>query len=441
MSARTTEATGGAPPPVAPARRRNVAVDGLRGLCAVALLFTHVAMIQGLLGTKELGGVIAPSNPVGGFFAGGLQIFAGVFFVMTGLFVYRPFARAIITRTERPRNGTVVRRMLRLLPAYYVMYLVVLVALNLQQITGPWYVLRPLLLLHIYDWDGWMHGMEITWTVPDIAQFYLLLPLIAWASWRYASNGATERSRALRMMVPIPLMFAVGIAWLVYSQINELGTRALFWWPMGLLPEIGIGMFIAIMIELSKASPGDTPRLLTAAGRHPLRFLAVAAVCVVVNMARPGSEIGMDDIYTMSGLLIFYGLLAVLGLCLMLPVVAPGADRSRFIRVVFHNRVLVYLGTISYGIYLWHFPVMHFLLQQPQVYFGGEPLPIVTIRGTTGFWTLQLATFLGTVIIAALSYRFLEKPLTNWGERLLARRRAATPGPAATEDRTPVTVA
>ncbi len=431
----------GGPPAAAEktAKQRYLAVDGLRGVCALALLFTHVAMIQGLLGTKELGGTIGPSNAVGGFFAGGLQIFAGVFFVLTGMFVYQPFAKSIITGAQRKRGGTVIRRVLRLLPAYYAMYVVVLVALNLQQVDNLWDVLRPALLLHIYDWDGWINGMEITWTVPDMAQFYLLLPVLAWATYKFAGRGKTARARAYRMMIPVPVLFAAGIAWLLYSQMNNLGTRALFWWPMGLMPEIAIGMIIAIWLELHKASPQEAPKLLTFAGRHRVLFLFVALACLITNCARPGSEIGMDDFYSLGALGIFYGLLAILSASLMLSMVAPGPD-SRLIRAVFTNRVILFIGKISYGVYLWQFAVMHFYLQKPDAYFGGTPMPLIMIRGNTGFWELELVTLAGTIVLSTISYYLLERPLMNWGERVIKRRaaRKAAALPRPREESVPV---
>ncbi|MFI7115365.1 acyltransferase family protein [Amycolatopsis sp. NPDC049868] len=432
----------GGPPAAAekPAKQRYLAVDGLRGVCALALLFTHVAMIAGVLGTKELGGTIASTSAVGGFFTGGLQIFAGVFFVLTGMFVYQGFAKSVINGTPRKREGTVIRRVLRLLPAYYVMYFVVLIALNLQQIDSVWDVFRPLALLHIYDWDGWSNGMEITWTVPDMAQFYLLLPLLAWATFKFASRGKTARARAYRMMLPVPLLFAAGIAWLLYSQMNGLGTRALFWYPMGLMPEVAIGMVIAIWLELQKASPNEAPKLLTFAGRHRVLFLGIALTCLLINCARPGSEIGMDDYYSLTALGIFYGLLAILSASLLLSMVAPGPE-SRVIRAVFTNRVILFIGKISYGVYLWQFAVMHFYLQKPNAYFNGEPMPLMLIRAGTGFWELQLVTLVGTIILSTISYYVLERPLMNWGERVIKRRaarKAAAALPRPREESVPV---
>jgi peptidoglycan/LPS O-acetylase OafA/YrhL len=407
------QASGGQP-------NRWLGIDGLRGVAALALLTTHVAMVQGLIGTKQLGSKMAPSNFIGGFFTSGFQIFAGVFFVMTGLLIYRPYAKAIINGTPTLGRGSLLRRGLRLLPAYWAMCLVALFALNLSSIHSAWYVLRPLLLLQVYDWGGWINGLEITWTVPDMVQFYLLLPVLAWATHRYASGGLTARARAYRLMIPVPFMMVIGFAWLFFVKATNMGTRALFWWPMGLLPEVAIGMAVAILLALHQASPKDNPKVFRVAARHPNMFLLVAVVALVVNCARPFSEIGMDDIYTVGGLVLFYVLLALFGACLVVPLVAPGAD-SRLIRAVFTNPPILFLARISYGVYLWQFAVMHFYLQSGHL-FGGHPKPIVMLRYDAGFWELELVTLIGSVIMATISYYLLERPLMDWGERYLRRR-------------------
>ncbi len=403
--------------------KRIPTIDGVRGLCALLLLITHVGMVSGLVGTRDTGADLGPSNYIGGFFASGLQIAAGVFFVLSGLYVYRPFAKSVIAGGPAPdARSNFVRRALRLLPAYYLLYVVVLLAMNIDAIDSIWYVVRPLLLLHIYD-STWMNGMEVTWTVPAMVQFYLLLPLLAWATRRYAERGTTMRQRAYRLMLPVPFLIAAGFVWLFVVKSLDMGTRALFWWPMGLLPEIGIGMALGIMLALAKASPADTPLLFRAAAARPNLFMVGAVVTLLVNCARPFSEIGMDDIYTVEGLVFFYVILAVFSVLVVAPLVAPGA-RSRVIDVTLGNRPIAYLGRISYGVYLWHFAVMHIYLQFDTLFRGGTRM-VLEIYGTVGFWELQAVTLVGSVVLASISYYALERPAMAWGERYLDRRARA----------------
>ncbi|MBI3686159.1 MAG: acyltransferase [Actinobacteria bacterium] len=410
----------------------------------MALLTVHVAMFSGLLGTKALGTPRPPTNFVGAFFVSGMPSFIGVMFVFSALFLYLPFAKAIISGTRRPpQRANLVRRLLRLLPAYYVMYLVVLLTLNRDAIDGVWYVLRPILLLQVYLPSPFvpnlMNGMEITWTVPSMVQWYLALPLIAWASHRFAARGVTPAIRARRLMVPVPIMITIGIGWLFFVKARGWDNRIVFWWPQGFAPTIAIGMALAILLALAQVSPNDTSRMLRAAAAHPNRFWLGALVVYFVNCARPFSVIGMDAIYSVSGLLVTYLMVALFGLLAVLPLISPNT-RSHAIKTILGTRPFAFLGRVSYGVYLWHFAVMHFYLQPGSV-LSGHAKPLRELYGTCGFWQLEIITVAGTVIIASISHYLLERPLAAWSERYLRDDRRAVAVRAALPPAVPVTLA
>lgn len=70
-------------------------------------------------------------------------------------------------------------------------------------------------------------------------------------------------------------------------------------------------------------------------------------------------------------------------------------------------RPVVYLGTISYGVYLWHFPVIDLLMEQPlfrEAIFYRFP------------WLL-IATLAITVPIAACSWEWVEKRIIGFSRR------------------------
>lgn len=411
---------------------RFAAIDGIRGLAALGLLTVHVAMFSGLLGTKALGPERPPSNFVGAFLVSGLPSFIGVFFVLPAMFLYLPLAKAIIADTPRPPQGKgFLRRLLRLLPAYYVMYLVVLLTLNRDAIDGFWYVLRPILLLQVYLPSPFvphlMNGMEITWTVPTMVQWYAILPLIAWAVHRFAARGATPEIRARRLMLPVPILIAIGVAWLFVVKGNGWDNRIVFWWPQGFAPTIGIGMALAITLALSQVSPDRTPRLLRVAVARPTWFWLGALAVYLVNCARPFSVIGMDAIYSTTGLLVTYLMVALFGLLAVTPLIATGGTGgSRPMLAVLTSRPVVHVGRVSYGIYLWHFAVMHFYLQ-PEAIVSGHARPLREHYGTAGFWQLELVTVAGAVLLATLSYHLLELPISAWGEKFLGDRGRPNP--------------
>lgn len=418
--------------PAAAEGDRSRAIFGIRGLAAVALLTVHVAIFAGLLGTRVLDPPQPPSNPVGAFFVSGLPSFIGVFFVLPALFLYLPFAKAVISGKPRPPAGKrLVRRLIRLLPAYYALYLVVLLALNRDAIDGLWYVLRPILLLQVYTPSPFvpqfMNGMEITWSVPSMVQWYLALPLIAWAVHRFAERGETPLARARRLMLPVPILITAGIGWLFFVKAQGWDNRIVFWWPQGFAPAIGIGMGLAILVALSQVSPGDTSRLLRTAAARPHLFWIGAVAVYLVNCARPFSVIGMDAIYTVSGLLITYLMVAMFGLLASVPLIS-GGRQPRLIEQVLTNGLVVHLGRVSYGIYLWHFAVMHFYLQ-PERILSGDARPIREFYGQVGFWELEAVTLIGAAIIATLSYYLLERPIASWADQRLRDRPPGRRGP------------
>lgn len=84
----------------------------------------------------------------------------------------------------------------------------------------------------------------------------------------------------------------------------------------------------------------------------------------------------------------------------------------------FWHRVLsqptfVWLGEISFSVYLWHVPLLHVL----------QPF-LVPLRGTMPDYTLSLvfaALIVGSVLtLAHLTYRYIEMPARDWGRRQIA---------------------
>ncbi|OXM59608.1 acyltransferase family protein [Amycolatopsis vastitatis] len=406
---------------------RTPAIDGVRGLAALALLTVHVAMFSGLLGTKAFGEPRPPSNGVGAFFVSGMPSFIGVLFVLPAMYLYLPLAKSIIAGAPLPPQGRgFLRRLLRLLPGYYVMYLIVLLTLNREHIDGLWYVLRPILLLQVFAQDParpqLMNGMEITWTVPTMVIWYAALPLIAMAVRRFAMRGTTVEARARRLMLPVPVLIAAGVAWLFVVKGNGWDNRMVFWWPQGFAPTIGIGMALAIKLAVAQVSPGRTPSLLRSAAARPTLFWLAAVAVYLVNCARPFSVIGMDAIYSTSGLLVTYVMVALFGFFAVTPLIAPGGSGgARPIVALLTSRPVVHCGKVGFGIYLWHFAVMHFFFQ-PGAILGGDSRPIREFYGTVGFWRLELVTVFGAVLIATLSHHLIEQPALRWGEQFLRGR-------------------
>jgi len=73
-----------------------------------------------------------------------------------------------------------------------------------------------------------------------------------------------------------------------------------------------------------------------------------------------------------------------------------------------------YLGKISYGLYVYHFPV---------IWFSSRVRDLVSIPESVAKPLTALISFIITLLLASMSYRFLEKPMLNLKERFFALRR------------------
>lgn len=71
---------------------------------------------------------------------------------------------------------------------------------------------------------------------------------------------------------------------------------------------------------------------------------------------------------------------------------------------------LHYLGKISYGLYVYHFPIMWFSIRV-------RDLGVVDPFAKP---VIALVSFIGTLLVASLSYKYLEKPLLNLKDRFFS---------------------
>ena len=103
-------------------------------------------------------------------------------------------------------------------------------------------------------------------------------------------------------------------------------------------------------------------------------------------------------------------------LSLLIPVVIDGDGGGRYRRFV-RLPLMAYIGTVSYGVYLWH---DHWIVHSVE-WAGGQ------IAFSANFWLVAVAAFTLSLASGAVSYHLVERPLLD----LDARRRARAPHTAA----------
>lgn len=364
------------PEPVEAGRAYLAGLDGLRAVAVLAVLLYH-------LKTRLL-----PGGLLG----------VGVFFVLSGYLI------TDLLVSEWDRSGQIrlgrfwARRARRLLPALALLLLAVLAWFALRG-PGSWYGIPGQVLaaaLYISNWwDIFQHvpyfarfgppsPLGHLWSLAVEEQFYLVWPFVLWAGLRLF-----PRRR-----------------WLVLTALSGAALSA-FWmgWlyiPGGNPDRVYYGTdtrAFALLLGAALALACPSRRLTAWEGPRVARWLNLGGWWALLALAglMAGTNAYQPWLYP-------YGMLC-LSLATLLAIVAAAHPKTWVSRLL-GSRPLRWLGVRSYGIYLWHYPIIVFT----------TPVP----PDTSWAWARALAQIAATLLVAAASWRYLEDPI---------RRKQPWPGP------------
>ena len=369
-----------------PRRGRLRGIEGVRAIAAVSILVFHVWDYgAGAPGQHELDHELA--HKLFSNFRAGVTLF----FVLSGFLLYRPFAASVLRRTARPSlRRYAVNRALRILPAYWVILLVVALAFQHELLTRPLQLLANALFLQTYIpqytyWGGWDEGYGIlpAWSLAIEVVFYVCLPVLALVA------GALAARRSHRPVVaalaPVAALVVLAIAAKVAYRLftDELGRT---WDQMAFPPHadwFAAGMALAVVRVLWEDGRFRVPRW------WPLVALLSSATLVAssANLWYGGTLLWNE-----------YQAIVAVALALLLTPVVLTEDRTWTVTTL-EWRPLVAAGLASYSIFLWNDPIIRWLREND-----------LTFEGEIGF-VANLALVGALVGIASwLTYRFVEKP-------------------------------
>jgi peptidoglycan/LPS O-acetylase OafA/YrhL len=361
-------------------------IEGLRAIAAIAVLVHHVSGTTGAVTSTAWGWVFSH-----------LDAGVSVFFVLSGFLLYRPFVAAQVG--GRPGPGIkryVSRRFLRIFPAYWLALTAVFFVLDTVEYGSRGSLAMYYGLVHIYSKDHALGGIIPAWSLATELSFYAFLPV-----WALLVGAVVRRSsRPLTVAATASaLLWVAGIA--VHSLLlatHDAATPATLWLPSQ-VDLFALGMLLAVGHVAWQR--GHRVPLLEAAGRWPAWSWALACVpfwiaATQLDLPREfgdlpkGGEIGRQ---------VCYGLTAFL---LVAPAVFGDQARGwprRFLRL----RPMAFLGTISYGIFLWHFDLLHWLQRQdaldwvPQARFLSVLVMTLALACVAGWlsWVLVEAPLVG----------------------------------------------
>lgn len=364
--------------PPAPGGRYVEALTGLRGIAALFVFLFHYLYFNPDVQLGE-------SVPIVGLL---LQFpfdfgFMGVdlFFVLSGFLLSLPFARWALGAAGRvDLKRYFARRLLRVFPAYYFQFAVIFVVgawfLTYQPMSGK-DVLAHFIMYFNVGSEPVRPMVGVWWTLPVEFSFYLVLPLLA----------VFMRPRWLWAFLPL-LVASVAYRWWA-SQHFEAGNVLMLaanHLP-GSLPEFLLGMVAGLVTQGFKDRP-IPPWVLDVA--LLVCMLAVGAWFRLI--VGPNGEVYWQGHWSM--------IIAptVLGI-LLATLVWAVYNGSRLGRLLFSNRVVHFLGSVSYSLYLWHFVVMQQLTDR----WGAG---YVDMAGIPKF----LLTLVIVLAVSWLSYWFIERP-------------------------------
>lgn len=378
--------------------RRPGAIEGFDALRACAALLV-VAYHAGSLAGASSAGALAPV-------VAELKAGVAVFFVISGFLLYLPYARASRAGRALPAwRGFARRRAVRILPGYWIA-LTLLGASGIagEVLSADWW--RFFGLLQSYDRATFAKGLPVAWSLCVEIAFYALLPVFAWGIARLAR--ARPASEAVRLQLAAIAALALGSlvlrALLARSLLLPISTdRTLLATSLpAMLDWFAIGLALAVFRAHWEAGSTLRPAL-EALARRPGRCWLAAAVLYLAGVPAQQGELFLAQYGVATHLAI--GLAAGL---FVLPAVLPRHPEQRALTVsLLGSPALSWLGTVSYGVYLWHVPFLHAVDR-----WSGYP------RGALAFAGLLAVTLVGAVGLGAASWYLVERPAERrWGHR------------------------
>lgn len=367
MIPENSKLTGFAPPPQkktgqpqsAQAHAWRDDITGLRALAVIPVLLYHAF----------------PSLAPGGFFG------VDVFFVISGYLISGIIFRGLAARTFS-WISFYDKRIRRILPNLFLLLICVLFA--------GWYLTWPVdfrrLVKHIYscgffyenfrllgeagyfDVESSIKPLMHLWSLAIEEQFYIVFPLLCMVLWRFS-----RRVAVLGIFIAFLCIASLG------SFLFASDRSWAFFFPLARFWELGIGILLAY-------SQTFHPSCRSFLSDNARNFLSVTGFAVLVFLYLLPNAANHHP-----------GLITIGAVGAAISLIAAKSD-AVINRTILAWKPMVFIGLISYSLYLWHWPLLAFLnLSLP----AHAP------------W-MRLALLVLSFILATLVYFFVENPARHW---------------------------
>lgn len=362
------------PEPIKSGRRYMPGLDGLRAIAVLSVIAYH------------LGASWAPGGLLG----------VGVFFTLSGYLITDILLNQAGSGGIRLKEFWFARAR-RLLPALFAMLLIVVAWTTVfgphqppdfraAVLTAAGYVNNWWLILHDVSYFAKFEApgpLNHLWSLSIEEQFYIVWPFMVIGGLKlFPEKGSAGGARPRLAMVTLALAIASAVLMLVLYKPGIDPSRVYYGTDTRAV-ELLIGAALAMVWPSRRLHKGIQP-----GARRTIDIAGTVGLFVIFLMVLRSSEFSP---------FLYRGGFLLLSIATALTVAALAHPASSLARVV-GCRPMRWIGERSYGIYLWHFPII--ILTTPE----GMDAPGLA-RGL-----LQLAA---TFAIAAISWKYLENPIRH----------------------------
>ena len=358
-----------------PDRPYYPALDGLRGLaCLLIVVYHNFGFINKYV------------------FFGWLGV--DIFFVLSGFLI----TDILLNSFGKPGflRNFYIRRMLRIFPLYYLallIFLVVLPKINDLPVSLDYYVDHQVWLwTYLQNWlfsfnpSPDQNALNHLWSLAVEEQFYLFWPLVILV---------LRKPKILLVVITLVLLLTVGLRiWIWINRIEGLAYFNLYTFTR--IDGICIGCMIALLQRIN-------PRFLsTYSSPIVLLFAGLNFLFYFINRSYHFSfpflpMIGYTSFAMIFGLLV-YNIVN---------------SQSGILTIIFNNPLLRAMGMVSYGCYMFHWPL--YLILAP----GLEQWAVTNISFISAPFFASVAASSMAYLLGFLSYRFYELPFLRMKKHFL----------------------